>query len=151
MRFEERRELPVSLKKMWDYTTDCRTWPDWYASMTEIVKPGPWAGKGDTVDVAYKVLGRRLEFSCKIEEFKEHESIRFGAHLPKPLPLVHQHWTWEELGNDRVALSVTIEGDDPTNWFGKIIDRTVLPGIYRRDLANSLDNLAQMAAAGLPK
>ena len=54
MRFEETREIPVSVKKMWDYGTDPMTWPRWYSGMTEILNPetASWEKVGDTVQIA---------------------------------------------------------------------------------------------------
>jgi uncharacterized protein YndB with AHSA1/START domain len=151
MRFEETREIPVSVKKMWDYGTDPMTWPVWYAGCTEIIDPETAAfGKvGDTVRVAYSVLGRRLEFPCTIEEYEEHKLVRFVTEMPGPLPRGHQTWRYTDLGDDRMMLEVVMEGEDSTNWFGKIIDRMVLPRIYQRDLKDSLDNLANIAAVDL--
>jgi uncharacterized protein YndB with AHSA1/START domain len=151
MRIEETREIPVSLKKMWDYGTDPLTFPRWYSGCTEILNPetASWEKVGDTVQVAYTVLGRRLEFPCIIEEYEEHKLIRFVGDLPGALPRAHQTWHWTDLGDDRMEFTVAIEGEDQTNWFGKIIDKMVLPRIYQRDLTSSLDNLAEIAAVEL--
>jgi hypothetical protein len=151
MRFEETREIPVSVKWMWDYHNDFNTWPLWYAGCTEIIDPetAAWGEVGDTVRVAYKVLGRRLEFPCIIEEYEEHKLVRFLCDMPKPIPRAHQTWRYTDLGDDRMVLDVVMEGEDSTNWFGKIVDRMVLPRIYQRDMANSLDNLVNIAAVDL--
>ena len=151
MRFEETREIPVSVKKMWDYGNDFDTWPLWYAGCTEIIDPetAAWGKVGDTVRVAYKVLGRRLEFPCTIDEYEEYKVIGFVCDMPKPLPRVHQTWRYTDLGDDRMMFDVVMEGEESTNWFGKIIDKMVLPRIYQRDLRTSLDNLAEIAAVEL--
>jgi uncharacterized protein YndB with AHSA1/START domain len=151
MRFEETREIPVSVKKIWDYATDPMTWPRWYSGITEIIDPetAAWGKVGDTVKVAYSVLGRRLEFPCTIEEYEEHKLVRFATEMPGPLPRGHQIWHWTDLGDDKMAFEVVMEGEDSTNWFGKLIDKMVLPHIYQRDLKDSLDNLANIAAVDL--
>jgi hypothetical protein len=65
------------------------------------------------------------------------------------LPRGHQTWRYTDLGDDRMMLEVVMEGEDSTNWFGKIIDKMVLPRLYQRDLKDSLDNLANIAAVDL--
>ena len=39
--------------------------------------------------------------------------------------------------------------DDLTSFFGKVIDKTMLPRILDRDLRGSLDNLEEIFVAGL--
>jgi len=151
MRFEETREIPISAKKMWDHHNDFNTWPLWYAGCTEILDPdtAAWGKVGDTVRVAYKVLGRRLEFPCTLDEYDEYKVTGFVCDMPNPIPRVHQTWRYTDLGDDRMMLDVVMEGEEPINWFGKIIDKMVLPRIYQRDVATSLDNLAEIAAVEL--
>lgn len=151
MRIEETREIPVSVKKMWDYATDPLAFPRYFSGVTEILNPetASWEKVGDTVQAAYTVLGRRLEVPCTIEEYEEHKLIRYVGEMPKPLPVVHQTWRYTDLGDDRMMLGVVTEGEDPTNWFGKVIDKTVLPRIFKRDVATTLDNLAEIAAVEL--
>jgi len=148
MRFEETREIPASVKLVWDYMEVFRSWPLWYAGVIEIIEPetGSWEKVGDTVRAAYKAMGRRLEVPCTIEEREEYKLVRFVAAMPKPLPAVHQTWRYTDLGDDRMVFDVTLEAEESTNWFGKLIDKMVLPRIYQRDLKDSLDNLANIAA-----
>ena len=68
MKFEEKIEFPISLKEMWDFSMDFNEWPLWYSGMLEIVEPekGAWSKPGDSVRIAYKMLGRRIEYTCTV-------------------------------------------------------------------------------------
>ena len=151
MRFEEKREFPISLKEMWDFTMDFKGWPMWYAGMLEIVEPekAAWAKPGDTVRIAYKLLGRRIEYSCTVSEWKEHELLAFVAE-PPALPAANFSWHWRPLGEDRAELTVELETEEPTSFFGKVIEKTQVPRIYHKDLVRTLSNLEEIAAVGLP-
>ncbi len=87
MRIEDRRELAMPLAELWDYTNDFAQWPMWYADMLEVVEPekASWAGVGDQVRAAQKLLGRRVEFTATVREWKDHELVYFeveAAGLP---------------------------------------------------------------------
>ncbi|MBT8198079.1 MAG: SRPBCC family protein, partial [Acidimicrobiia bacterium] len=133
------------------FVDDPKTWPTWYSGMTEILdsEDYAWDKVGDSVKVAYSVLGRQLDLTCTIEEHDEFKLVRFLCEVPDPLPDAMWTWRWTELGEDRLALTVTMEAEATTNWFGKIIDKMVLPRIYQRDLVASLDNLAEIAMVEL--
>jgi hypothetical protein len=151
MRFEEKREFPAALKEMWDFSMDFREWPLWYAGMLEIVEPerAAWSKPADVVRIAYKLLGRRIEYNCTVSEWKEHELVTFVAE-PPALPAAHFRWQWRALDEDRTELTVTLETEEPTSFFGKVIDKTLLPSIYHRDLVRSLNNLQEIAEVGIP-
>lgn len=147
MRFEETREIPVSIKKLWDFATDPMTWPRWFSGINEILDSDEttWQDVGDAVQVAYSVLGRRLEFPCIIQEYEDQRLIRLLCQMPAPLPNVMLTWQWTDLGDEELALTGVVETEPATSWFGKAIDATVLPRMYRRDLATSMDNLVEIA------
>jgi hypothetical protein len=152
MRVEEKREFPVPLKKMWDFTMDFKEWPLWYSGLIEVIAPetGAWEKEGDTVRIAYKLLGRRIEYTCTVMERTEHELVYFVAE-PPALPPAHFYFRWRPVDENRVELAVTLETEEPTSFFERIIDRTLVPRIYHRDLIRSIDNLESIAIAGLPE
>jgi hypothetical protein len=151
MRFEEKREFPVSLKEMWDFTMDFNEWPLWYAGMLEVVEPekAAWAAPGDTVRVAYKLLGKRIEYDCTVSEWKEHELLRFVA-KPPALPDANFSWQWRPVGEDRCEVTIELETEEPTSFFGKVIEATQVPRIYHKDVVRTLTNLEEIATIGLP-
>jgi hypothetical protein len=141
---------PVPLKKGFDYLDDFKMWPDWYVGMASIVKPeeGAWIDPGDEVRFIYKLLGRRLEGLAILEERKEGELVKFRTEVPG-LPTVHFEYHYAEAGTENFVVRVAMETEEPTSFFGKAIDRALLPTVLARDLQRSLENLEDLFAAGL--
>ena len=151
MRFEEKREFPVSVKELWDFTTDFKQWPLWYAGMLEVVAPekGAWGKPGDTVRVAYKMLGRRIEYSCIVSEWKDYELMRFVAE-PPALPAAHFAWHFAPMSESQCELRVELETEAPASFFGKVIEASKVPRIYHKDVMRTLSNLEEIATVGIP-
>lgn len=142
MKTEMTRTYPLPLKKAFHYVADFKRWPDWYSEMIEILEPekGKWETKGDKVRFAYRLLGRRVEGEAILEEFREPESVKFHTEVAG-LPKVHFEWKYKEVGPEALTVTVTLETEEPTSFFGKAIDRMLLPRMLERDLRHSLENL----------
>lgn len=152
MRTEVAKSFVVPLKEGFDYIDDFRLWPDWYVGMTEILDPAlcQWILPGDTVKFAYRLLGRRVEGVATLDEKIDAEYVRFHSDVPG-LPRVFQEWHYATAGNEAFITKVVLETkeDDITSFFGRMIDRTMLPRVLDRDLRGSLDNLEEIFFAGL--
>jgi hypothetical protein len=150
MHTEAIRTYPVALKTGFDYCDDFKTWPMWYSGMTEIIDPeeARWMEREDEVRFGYKLLGRRLEGVTILDELIDAELVRFHTEIPG-LPVVHFAYHYAEIEAERFELRVEMETEEPTSFFGKTIDRMVMPRALERDLRASLDNLADIFAAGL--
>jgi hypothetical protein len=140
----------VPLEKGFAYIDDFTLWPLWYVGITEIVDPenGAWVEPGDRVRFAYKLLGRHLDCLAILEERRVTELVRFRTEVPG-LPVVHFLYDYAEGSARAFVLNVAMETDEPTSFFGKAIDRMLLPRMIERDLVGSLDNLYDIFAAGL--
>jgi hypothetical protein len=145
MRTEMSHTYPIPLKKAFHAVADFRRWPDWYAGMTEILEPekGRWGAVGDKVRFAYRLLGRRVEGEAIVKEFRELELVAFRTEVPG-LPTVHFEYRYEEKGREAFVLTVAMETEEPTSFFGKAIDKMLLPRVLERDLRHSLENLDTM-------
>ncbi len=152
MRIELMRTYPVPRKKAFDYLDDFTTWPTWYAGMLEILEPdkAAWNEAGDKVRFAYKLLGRRLEGECTLEEVREAELVKFTAKVPA-VGDVHQEWFYRDAGEGAFTLRVILETEEPTSFFGKVIDKMVIPRVVERDLRSTLDSLEETFAIGIPE
>lgn len=150
MRTDMTRTFPVPLKKGFDYIDDFKMWPDWYAGMIEILDPekGRWHTPGDEVRFAYRLLGRRLEGKAILDEYRETELVRFHTEVPG-IPVVHCEYHYRLAGDEAFVLKVVLETEEPTSFFGKTIDRMLLPIALERDLRNSLENLDAIFTADL--
>jgi hypothetical protein len=150
MRTDMTRTYPVPLKKGFDYVDDFKTWPDWYVGMTAILEPekGAWHTAGDEVRFAYKLLGRRLEGKAILDEYRDTELVKFHTEVPG-LPVVHFEYHYREAGEAAFVLKVIMETEEPTSFFGKAIDRMLLPVALERDLRHSMENLDTIFTADL--
>ncbi len=150
MHTEVTRTYPAALKTGFDYCDDFRTWPMWYSGMTEIIDPdeATWMEPGDEVRFGYKLLGRRIEGVTSLEELVDAELVRFHTEIPG-LPVVHFAYHYAEIEPERFELRVEMETEEPTSFFGRTIDRMLLPRALERDLRASMDNLTDIFAAGL--
>jgi hypothetical protein len=152
MRTEIAKTFPVPLKEGFDYIDDHRTWPDWYVGVTEILDPAAaqWIVPGDTVKFAYRLLGRRLEGVLTLDQRIDADFEKFHSDVPG-LPRVYSEYHYGTAGTEAFILKVVLETkeDGMTTFFGKVIDRMVLPRTLERDLRGSLDNLEEIFIAGL--
>ncbi len=152
MRTEIAKTFSVPLKAGFDYIDDYRTWPDWYVGMTEILDPAmaQWVFPGDSVKFSYRLLGRRIEGVATLDEKIDGEFVRFHTDVPG-LPRVHQEWHYGTAGETAFIAKAILETkeDDLTTFFGKVIDKMMLPRALERDLRGSLENLEEIFFAGL--
>jgi hypothetical protein len=151
MRTELTYTYPVALKNGFDYLDDFRMWPDWYVGMLGIIDPETcaWAEPGDKVRFAYKLLGRRIEGTTILESWHEAELIAYHTEVPG-LPVVHFEYHYSTTEPETFTLRVVMETEEPTSFFGRTIDRMLLPRVLERDLRHSMENLADIFAIGLP-
>lgn len=150
MRTDMTRTYPVPLKKGFDYAIDFRTWPDWYVGMAEILEPedATWTKPGDELRFVYKLLGRRLEGRAILDELIDTELVKFHSEVPG-LPVVYFEYRYRAAGEEAFVLTAIMETEEPTSFFGKAIDKMVLPVALERDLRHSLENLDTIFTAEL--
>jgi hypothetical protein len=151
MRVELTREFPIPLKQGYDYLMDYKLFPAWRVGMIEILDPerAAWSKAGDGFRFAYRLLGRRIEGECVLDELREADLVRFTATVPG-LPKVHETWHYRATGDDSFELNSVQETGEATNFFGKVIDRTLFPRAIERDLRRTLDNIEDIFSMGVP-
>lgn len=151
MRVEMTHEYPVPLKKGYDYLMDIKAIPDWRTGLIEVIDPATasWHTPGDRMRVAYRVLGRRVEAECTLDENREAEYVAFTTRSPG-LPTVSETWHYEPISDDALSVRVVQETEEGTNFFGKTIDRLLLGRVIEKDLARTLDNLEDIFSVGVP-
>ena len=152
MRVEMSRVFPAPLKQGYDYLMDWRMIPGYRAGVIEIVNPQTtaWSKTGDSMRLAYRVLGRRIESDCTLNEVREGEMTSFTARTPG-LPTVRETWRYAPEGEDSFSVTVVQETGEASSFFGKVIDRTLLARVVEKDLARSLDNLEDIFSVGVPE
>jgi len=151
MRAEISREFPVPLKKGYDYLVDWRMFPQWRVGMVEVLNPetAAWSNPGDKFRFAYRMLGRTVEGESVLEDIREQELLRFTSTVPG-LGSVTETWRYQPIEDELFAISVVMESTEPTSFFGKVIDRTLMPRVVERDLERTFDNLQDIFSMGVP-
>jgi len=150
-RVEQTRTYPGQVQQTaWNYMMDLHHLPEWYASLTEVIDPDArWSEPGDRFRFVYRLLGRRLEGEAILEEVQAPLILRYTAKTHW-VPDVHFQWRHTVLG-DGFSTTVVMETDEPTSFFGKAVDRTLIPRVLERDLSRTLDNLADILTVGIPE
>lgn len=142
------RRYPVSRTDAFSYLTDPQNWPDYYSGVVAVAESAAFGKPGDTVDVTYSLLGRRVGVSVTVDEIRDGEMIRHTAVVPG-LPDVHQTWTYRDAG-DGLMLDASLTTEGSTSFFGRAIDRLVVPRALQRDLERTLGKLEDVFALGVP-
>ncbi len=150
MQTELRHTYSVPLKKGFDYLVDFNLWPHWYAGMIEVLDAdqAAWSGPGDEVRFAYKLLGRRVEGKVVLDEYIDGELVRHHS-VVAGLPDVAFTYAYAPAGFEAFILKVTMDTEEPDTFFGKAIDRMLLPRVLARDLRRSLENLDDIFMSGM--
>lgn len=150
MHAEHAHTFPVPLKLGFDYITDFRTWPFWYVGVTELIDPEAygWTDPGDEVHFRYKILGRHIDVASVLDERVDLERTAFRSASPG-FPEVHWEYRYAAAGQEAFILRVVMETGEPTTFFGKTVDRMLLPRIVERDLRRSLENLHDIFVADM--
>jgi hypothetical protein len=148
-RIELTRTFPVELKPTWDYLNDPHHWTEWFVNLLSVEDPEVgWAEPGDTARFTYRLLGRKLAGECVIDEREAPTLISYTAKI-SGLPDIHHTWRHTDLG-PAITTTVVLETEEPTSFFGRVVDRMLIPRALERDLRRTLDNLEDIFSMGLP-
>ena len=149
-RVELTQKFPVEAQKAWDYMNDPHHWAEWFVNLLSVENPDArWAEPGDRVRFIYRLLGRKLEGECIIDGREAPTLISYTARIPG-MPDVHHTWWHLEAPGPMVTTTVVLETEEPTSYFGKVVDRMLIPRALERDLRRTLDNLADLFSMGVP-
>jgi len=150
-RVELTHTYPVELQKAWDYITDPHHWADWFVNLLSVEDPDQrWTEPGDVVRFNYRLLGRKLEGELIIDERQAPTLMSYTAKIPG-MPIIRHTWRHVEAPGPVVTTTVVQETDEPTSFFGKVVDRMLIPRALEHDLRRTLDNLADMFSMGVPE
>ncbi len=153
VRIELTETFPVPLREGFEFLSQVDHWPNWHSGVTEIreaPKCGVWGKPGDTVLFCAKVLGRSLAGTVVMKEMRKYDLVRSVVTM-LGLPEVHQEYRYTAADDDSFLLTVTLETEETTDFFGQVVDRTLLPRIMERDLRRTMVNLQDIFATGIPE
>jgi len=152
MRIELTNTFPVPLEEGFDFLREVDHWPEWYSGVIEILEEpvsGSWGNPGDAVLLSYKVLGRHLNARVVMKEMREYDLVRSVVSV-SGLPQLHQEYSYTAGGEGSFLLKVVLETEEVTTFLGRAVDRMLLPRIMERDLKQTMVNLQDTFAFGVP-
>jgi carbon monoxide dehydrogenase subunit G len=149
MRTETTLRISMPRKKVYDYLIDPKTWTSWMAGLIAVTDPDNtrWEQPGDTILCRYRLLGRKMETQVVLKENQPAQYTKI--HATTSVGGVTQEWFYSDTGETSTILRVVYDTDETTSFFGKIIDRTMIPKTIERDLKTTMGNLEQIFAIGL--
>ncbi len=143
---EMSRDYAVDRKRLFDHLVEPSNWPSYYNGMTEVLPHERFEEPGDAVSFRYRLLGRTLEGTATLVEMRPGERIVLRADIAG-LPTVEHDWTYED-GDAGTHVRVVMDTPPVDSFFGRAIDRFILPRQLERDLARALDNVEDLVAVG---
>ena len=141
------RHYATERKDLFAYITRPEEWTRWYNNCIAVRRSDAWTTPGDRAELTFRLVGKDIDVGMELREHVpgEHTRVRVRA---DGLPDVVQSWDLAD-ADAGTSLSVVLETEESTSFFGKVIDRFLLPKTIERDLARSLDNLHDQVAIGL--
>jgi hypothetical protein len=143
---EMSREYPVDMQQLYAYTSNPRNWPTYYNNLTEATG-SRFEEPGDTATCRYRILGRVVDVEGEVLEGTPGEHVRLVGRT-KSLPDTEQDWRYEPTATG-TRVHVTLHAPEPESWFGRALDRLVIPRQFEKDLNRTLDNIGELIAAGM--
>jgi hypothetical protein len=143
---EMSRDYAVDRKRLFDHLVEPSNWPSYYNGMTEVLPYERFAEPGDAVTFRYRLLGRVVEGTATLLDLQPGERFRSRAET-RGLPTVEHDWAYED-GDEGTHLRVVMDTPPVESFFGRAIDRFIVPRQIERDLARTLDNVEDLVAVG---
>jgi hypothetical protein len=143
---EMTREYAADRKRLFDHLVEPSNWANYYNGMAEVLPYDRFEEPGDSVTFRHRLLGRMVEGTSTLLELRPGEQIRLRVEVPG-LPTIEHDWTYED-GEHGTHLRVVMDTPPVDSFFGRAIDRFIVPRQLERDLARTLDNVEDLVAVG---
>ena len=142
-RVEMTRAFDVERGKLFAFITTPDAWPSWYNNCIAVHQANGWARVGDHAELTIRMLGRDVAVRMELDEYTVDTHTRIHT-TAQGLPDVVQAWDLADTADGNTEVTVTLETAEATSFFGRVVDRFLLPKTIERDLARSLDNLEDL-------
>jgi uncharacterized protein YndB with AHSA1/START domain len=95
-RIEESVEIKRPVDKVFAYTTDAKSWPQWQSTISEAeqTSPGP-VGVGTTFKWTMHMMGRSMKWTAKATEYEPNR--KFGKDMTCGPHINQQHNTYDPI------------------------------------------------------
>jgi hypothetical protein len=146
-RVELTRRIGMDREDLFGLVVEPVRWPGFYNNMVSVGESARFAQPGDRVGFEYRVLGRVVTGEARLVEIYPPARVGLEARIPGVLT---SRQRWEFVPDGQATLvSVRLETDEVSDWFGVPVDRYVVARSLHADLARTLDNLSDLVASGL--
>lgn len=143
----ETREYAADRKELFDRLTDPAFWPHYYNGMV-AAETERFTEAGDVAHFRHRLLGRLMDGEARLLEFDAPNRIRIEAEV-KGMPPVEQDWVYEDTEDGGTRIHAVMTTPEVESWFGRTLDRFVMPRQLERDLLRTLDNVEDLLRVGL--
>jgi hypothetical protein len=143
---EMSRDYAADRTRLFDHLVEPANWPSYYNGIIEVLPYERFQEPGDAVTFRYRLLGRTVEGTATLLELRAGERFRSRAEATG-LPTVEHDWTYED-GDEGTHVRVVMDTPPVDSFFGRAIDRFIVPRQIERDLARTLDNVEDLVAVG---
>lgn len=147
MRVELTRRVESPRDEVFGLVTDTARWPVFYNNVVSVDEDAGFDLPGDRMGFEYRILGRIVSAEARIVAAQRPELLELEVDVPDAVTSRH-HWHFEPDDADTLV-SVRLEVDEVTEWFGQAVDRFVIARSLQADLRRTLDNLADLVTSGL--
>jgi hypothetical protein len=144
---EMNRDYAADRTRLFDHLVEPANWPSYYNGITEVRPYERFAEPGDAVIFRYRLLGRIVEGTATLQALAPGERITIRTDV-KGLPTIVQDWTYED-GDEGTHIRAMMDTPPVDSFFGRAIDRFIVPRQLERDLARTLDNVEDLVAVGV--
>lgn len=146
-RVELTRRIGMEREDLFGLVVEPVRWPVFYNNLVSVAEDARFEQPGDRVEFDYRVLGRVVRAKAQLIEIHLPGSLGLTVRVPGAVTARHR-WVFQADGGGTLV-SVRLEVDDVTDWFGVPVDRFVVGRALQADLSRTLDNLSDSVAVGL--
>ncbi len=135
-RIEESVEIKCPIDKVFDYTTDAKSWPMWQSILPEAEQTSKGTvSVGTTFRGTVHMMGLGMKWTAKVTECEPTE--RFGKNITSVGMIVEQHNTYESI---KEHVKFTIAYNMKVRGIFKLFSPMLISSM-RKELKKSLSNL----------
>jgi hypothetical protein len=140
---------PIDREELFAFLADPANLPRYYNGIVDLTVPARFTEPGDEVTFRYRVLGRTVDARARLLDRDPGVRLRTRSEADG-IPSVEHDWHHEDV-DEGTRVTVTMATDGVDSWFGRAIDRLVLPRHLEKDLARSLENIEELVALGFDR
>ena len=120
-RIKESVEIRRPVDKVFAYTTDAKSWPQWQSTIPKAAQTSPGSvGVGTTFDGTIRLMGPRMKWTAIATEYEPNR--KFGKNITSGFVTNEQHNTYEPVsGGTKLTIVYDLEVAGPMALFSPML------------------------------